>query len=166
MEDILKQGDAYRGRANMLGHRHYAIADQAGRRHIVLGVPTLILTAVVSTSIFASIDSSPSTGWKIAAGLVAGAAAILAALQTFFGFAELGEKHRKAGAAYLALRMRIDNFLLRAGTPGADRDAALEKLDEFVATFGSLDEQSPGFPARFFTRKRGRVEPDSVPHSN
>ena len=157
MEDIEAQGQRYRSRAHQLGRAHYEIADQAGRRHVVLGVPTLILSAVVSTSIFASIDSSPAEGWKIAAGLVAAAAADLAALQTFFGFAELAEKHKASGAAYLALRMRIENFLLRIATPGADRAAALTELDDFVTAFKTLDEQSPGLPVRFFTRRRGRV---------
>jgi hypothetical protein len=162
MKDVLEQANKYHARAHMLGRGHYEVADQAGRRHILLGVPTLILSAVVSTSIFASIDSSPAAGWKIAAGLVAGAAAVLAALQTFFGFSELGEKHRTAGAAYLALRMRIENFELRAATPGADRDTLLKDLDEFVSAFETLDEKSPGFPAKFFTRRRGRAGPKEL----
>lgn len=53
--------------------------------------------------------------------------------------------------------MRIDNFVLRYRTAGANRDTALKALDGIVARFAELDEKSPGFPAKFFTRRRGRV---------
>lgn len=70
-----------------------------------------MLGVVVSTSIFAALDSSPNSTEKIIAGMLSLLAATLAAVQTFFNFSAKAKAHRAAGAQYGDIRRRCE-FLL------------------------------------------------------
>jgi hypothetical protein len=124
--------------------RHYAASDAANRWNVLLGIPVVIVSAVVSTSIFASINAQPADAWKIAAGLVSLAAAALSALQTFFKFPEAGERHRMAAARFGRVRREAEVFGLRYGSAdAAHREAALADLEAIATKLGELDEGSP-----------------------
>lgn len=100
----------------------------AESQHLV-GYPRRSDYPVVATSIFATLNSPPSLGWKVAAGLVSLLAAVVSALQTFFKFAERAEKQEAAGASYGALRRQIEIVELRyTDTQDADLEAALKRF--------------------------------------
>ena len=140
--------------------RHYSRADRAARWNVVLGIPVTLTAAVVSTSIFASINSSPANGWKIVAGLIALLAAALSALQTFFKFPETGERHRVAAAKYGAVRRSLDVFILRYAHGGSASDAAaLDQLERLATRLGELDETSPGIGSDRTKRRRSLGKP-------
>ena len=64
----------------------YKAAPAAEKRHYIVGVPAIVLGALVSTSIFASLDSSPDAAEKIAAGAIGLLASALAATHTFVNY--------------------------------------------------------------------------------
>jgi hypothetical protein len=143
--------------AQFMRDQHYAASDAATRWNVVLGIPVVIVSAVVSTSIFASINGSPGNGWKIGAGLVSLAAAALSALQTFFKFPETGERHRLAAARYGHVRREAEVFSLHySGGDSAQRDTALTELETIANKLGELDEVSPAI-ARRTSRRGGRT---------
>lgn len=89
-------------------------AGRASRKNIWLGVPVVIFSSIVVTSIFGSISEAPrSTIWQIITGFVALTAAVLAALQTFFRFAEQSQVHLAAAVGFLTMRRKLDVFLVR-----------------------------------------------------
>jgi hypothetical protein len=117
----------------------YEMANRLGRRSQWLGVPVIVITAIVGTSVFASISQEViSLQAKIAVGLMSVAATVLSSLQTFFKLSERAEKHRQCGSKFGAIRREIEAAL--AEDPGPiDRNyvAALrEKLDR-------LGEEAP-----------------------
>jgi len=63
------------------------------RLNRVLGVPVVVLTTIVGTTVFSMLAKSPDTRIIIVVGLLSMCAAILSSLQTFLGFAGLAEKH-------------------------------------------------------------------------
>ena len=74
---------------------HQLQAERTRSWNLVLGIPVVIATTIVGTAAFAAINNNTtSNGWKIAAGVVSIFAAVLAALQTFFGFGDRSERHR------------------------------------------------------------------------
>lgn len=164
MKDVLDQATKYHDYAQFARTAHYADADSQRRWHNRLGLPLTVISAVVSTTIFATLNSDPSAGWHIAAGIVAATATVLAAIQTFYKFGDLSERHRVAAARYGALRNDLENFILRYGKAG-DRAQALDDLDELGDRLGQLDELSPGFESRKHKREAPR-EPGkrSEPH--
>ena len=157
MQDVLNRVATYREHALYLGGGHYQAGKWAARRHIMLGVPVVVATAIVSTSIFATLNEQPSVQWKIAAGLISLVAVVLAALQTFFKYSELAEKHKTAGANYGSLRRRIELFQLRYAGDPRQRLQALGELDEIAEQFGELAEVSPDLPDRFYDFARASL---------
>ena len=98
---------AARAVAQRLAHRAIAQSRSAATcelRGRLLGVAVVVLSTIVGTAIFSTLESSPSTAVKIVAGLASVGAGVLAALQTFLGFEERAAKHREVATAYGTLR--------------------------------------------------------------
>jgi hypothetical protein len=73
---------------------HYRRASQLQRSNVRLGLPVVVLSAVVGTSLFATLgEERLPMALRIIVGTVSVAAAVLAAVQTFFGFAQRGDQH-------------------------------------------------------------------------
>ena len=159
MDDILKQAKQYRVDATYTGRAHYKAADIASERNNLLGIPVIIATAVVGTSIFATLSGSPDIAWKITAGIVSLLAATLSALQTFFKFSETAERHRAAGAAYGALRRDVELFLLKYSEAEVDaRSSALQELERLSSKLSELASGSPRIPDGAFQRAIKEIE--------
>jgi hypothetical protein len=109
----------------------------------------VVITSIVGTSIFATIEDTPEVGWKILAGIVSLLAAVLSAAQSFFRFSERAQEHRSAGAAYERLRREIEIFELNHSEGNGDRSAALEELARINDRIGDLAESSPQLDYRF-----------------
>jgi hypothetical protein len=71
---------------------HYYSAEHFGARKYWLGIPAVVLSTLVGTSVFATIQTQPQLWLQIAVGLASVAAALLASLQTFLGYSERAEK--------------------------------------------------------------------------
>ena len=81
-------------------------------RSRLLGIPSVVLSAAVGTTLFATLGrNGASANLRIAAGLVSLFAAVLVALQTFLGLAELADKHRSAASTYGAIRGAKSNSI-------------------------------------------------------
>jgi hypothetical protein len=101
---------------------HQLQAERTRSWNLVLGIPVVIATTIVGTAAFAAINNNTtSNGWKIAAGVVSIFAAVLAALQTFFGFGDRSERHRIAATRYASTRRSIELALARHDTSAVDR---------------------------------------------
>jgi len=87
---------------------HYNSAEHFGKRKYALGVPAVILSALVGTTVFATLQKQPELWLQIIVGLASVAAALLTSLQTFLGYSERAEKHRIAGAKYGALGRELE----------------------------------------------------------
>jgi hypothetical protein len=95
--DLLRDWSA---RAASSSAGHYSTAHGLSRRNILLGVPVVVLTTFIGTSVFATLQDDIDTSLKIFVGVISVTAAVLASLQTFLRFGERAEKHRgqaKAG---------------------------------------------------------------------
>jgi len=64
---------------------HYYSAGDFGSRKYFLGVPTVILTTLVGTSVFVTLQEQPAYWVQVLVGLASVAAALLSGLQTFLG---------------------------------------------------------------------------------
>jgi hypothetical protein len=125
---------------------HYAMADRLARRGQWLGVPVIVITATVGTSIFVSIAADVvSAQAKVAVGCLSVVAAVLSGLQTFFKFPERAERHRVFGARYGSVRRELES-LVAEGTASREPHCLgllREKLDR-------LAEEAPHVPTRVF----------------
>src|SRR5262249_53767340 len=100
----------WRRRANESQYAHYETAKHFSRLNYLFGVPVVIATTVVGTSIFATLQEQGVLLLRVILGLISVAAAVLAALQTFLRYAERSEKHRAAGATFGAIRRELEQM--------------------------------------------------------
>jgi hypothetical protein len=145
------------------GHR--MMADRLWRRHLALGIPVVVLTTVVGTSVFASIEGSNAKDWVLAiVGGVSLIAAVLSSLQTFLRYATRAEGHRVASIRYETLRRDLAKVLaLSRGVRGdAERvlDSVRQRMDRYAKESPAIGErQWHKLTAEF---QLSRVPPD--PH--
>jgi conflict system pore-forming effector with SLATT domain len=134
----------WRQRAEDSQYTHYRCVQYYESRNKLLGGIVTGLSALVATSIFASlqqnVDFAGSVAVRILVGMVSVSAAVLASLQTFSGFAERAEKHRTAGANYGSLQRKIQDVL---EVPPQPNDSLRKEIQE---KFDDLAKQSPAIP--------------------
>jgi len=141
---------------------HYTAAEKYDRLNRRLGIPVLILTTIVGTSVFASLQQKVDPILQILVGLISVAAAILAGLQTFLGFAERAERHRMTAARYSALRREIEFLLAVENTKFHDP----EHLDALRVKIDKLGEEAPSITSKIWDeagRKISIADKDQMP---
>lgn len=125
-------------RINHQAHAWAALRFQ--RRESMFGLPVVIITAVIGTSLFG--DLTKETVWKFVIGGLSVLTTVLASAQALLKNAELAEQHKAAALQYGKLRRRIEILL---ATDGSEKsiEAALPGLQE---EWDGLDAQSPMLP--------------------
>jgi hypothetical protein len=126
---------------------NYEAAGLFTRRNYLLGVPAVLLSAAVGTSVFAALGSKNVDPLiQMAVGGISVLAAVLSALQTFFRWGELASKHRAAAAEYGAVKREIDELLARyaAGADVLDEDVTRvrERMDTLSRDVPELPEST------------------------
>jgi hypothetical protein len=159
ISDVRGQIEAYRVATRVLSHAHNLAAGRNDGRHRGLGVPVVAITALVSTSVFASVNTNPQAGWKIATGAVALVASILSALLTFLGFGELASKHRASATRYGDARRRCEFLLLKYPPTSSENErvAALADVQALLTMLEAIEEESPNLPRGFYDKARDDI---------
>jgi hypothetical protein len=120
---------------------HTRAATVFSRRARFFGVAATLVTAIVGTTLFSSLTSSPDPRLVTFAALASVVAVILTALQTFLNYGELVTGHRAAAGAYGDLRRRAEQLLV-FGEVTQLRDP----MAEIAATWTKLEQDSPDLP--------------------
>src|SRR3954469_8551482 len=95
----------WHNRAAAAQHAHYLLAHRLRRRNLGLGVPAVVFSSIVGTSLFASLTQDEvHIGLRIVIGCISVLAVVAAALQTFLRFAERAAQHVTAADWYAAIR--------------------------------------------------------------
>jgi len=119
---------------------HSRAASRSTRLHRALGIPVVIVTTVVGTTVFSSLGNEPNVAMTIVVGCLSIAAAVLSSLQTFLNYSGAAERHNTAGIKYGMLRRELEQFL-------DDTDDSKEVLKEFMENFRArwdqIDQESP-----------------------
>jgi len=135
--------DSWRQRARTYQKAHYDAAERLHRRNYQIGVPVMALSAIVGTSVFATISSDLAVWSRVVVGIVSIAVAVLSALQTFFRFAERAEKHREAAIRYGVINRELER--LRTFPPSGQEDAR-SILVQVEQKLNELAQNTPAIP--------------------
>ena len=159
--DLLRH---WRFRVHRVQTGHYEAGRRYDRLHLLLGIPAIIISAIVGTAVFASLATDKHNPVvTILVGLLSVAAAVLASLQTFLKYSELAERHKLAGARFADLKHKIE--LIAVFQP-ADVDALKSQLAEVEGRWETVREESPNIPAKVWKRieKEMTLERDIAQH--
>jgi hypothetical protein len=99
---------------------HQRQAEGTRTKSIMLGLPVVILTTLVGTSAFATLNEATSTRAKVVVGSFSILAAVLASMQTFLGYSQVAERHRIAASRYANARRAIEIALTRHDASAVD----------------------------------------------
>lgn len=122
---------------------HYGSAEYFGKWKFGLGIPAVILSALVGTTVFATLQKQPELWLQIIVGFASVAAALLTSLQTFLGYSERAEKHRIAGAKYGAVRRELEYIRTLSNVDEAKLENLRKRLDD-------LAYESPNNPKNIY----------------
>lgn len=132
---------------------HYEMANILARRGQWIGVPVILITGIVGTSVFASVATETiSVEAKVVVGLLSVMAAVLSSLQTFFKFSERAEKHRLFAARFGSVRRELETVFAEGSAETEPRyvNVLREKLDR-------LAEEAPHVPAHVFLKVQSSI---------
>jgi hypothetical protein len=158
-EIIAQKVFEYRSRASVTRRAHYLASDSNELNNKLLGVPVVVITAVVGTTIFGTLESDPDLYARIAAGIFSIAAAVLASLQTYLNFGSRAAKHKEAGASYAAMWRAFDFLYVEVTTKGEAFNAeALENLKKHIDRLNEIALESPNVPDNAYKIARGEED--------
>lgn len=89
-----------------------------------------ILSGIVGTAAFATLQAQPATWLQIGAGILSVAAAVLATFAGTMGYQEKAEKHRLAAAKYNAIGRRLEQVRAAPEIDAVELAAVRVRLDE------------------------------------
>lgn len=151
-------------RATASSDAHYDLATRLSNSNIRFGVPVVVLTTIVGTSVFATLSRTHvNTGLQVAVGMLSVLAAVLASLQTFLRFGERAEKHRTAAEHWASIRREIDEKLALHPTYLASRGDPQDYLDDLRRRMDQIAQQSPELGVAGWWRPSRRYEPSLPP---
>jgi hypothetical protein len=140
---------------------HFQVAEDLSRWNVSLGIPVVVLSAIVGTGVFATLTENVDAGIRIAAGSVSVIAAVLASVQTFLRFGERSERHRVAAERWSAIRREIEKArALHAQQVGDPK----QLLDDIKARMDEAGDKSPAMPVRRWARALAKRERASTRH--
>lgn len=117
--------------------------DEAARRYakgqFILGIPSLIASTIVGTSVFEAYSSEQVP--HIWVGILSILAAVLAALQTFMDFGGRSDKHRNAAVKYKSSIRLLEESIVRQQTQGSE--LTHDEIATIRTTLDSLEESAP-----------------------
>lgn len=156
-EDILKD---WGRRAKESQFCHYEAAKHFARLHYAMGIPVVVLTSLVGTTVYATLQKVVTTPIQITIGAISVLSAILAGMQTFLRFGERAEKHRTLGAQYGAIRRHLE--MLKALS--VERRGPIEDfLNHIRESLDSLAQSAPDVPPRVWKRAEGKLRGETKP---
>ena len=129
VEEKLKLLSEWKKRIRKSQKAHYKDAERLKRHKLYLGIPTVILTSLVTAGVFTSISETEYTASidinPLLVGLISVIATILASLQTFLNYSENKEKHLNAARRLSSLKKEVQqNIITIEKTP--------ERLNQFI----------------------------------
>ncbi len=131
--------------------KHEEAARRLDGRRYWLGVPAVILSAVVGASVIASLEAQFGVWVTILMGMGSVAASVLASLQTFLAYADRAEKHRAAGVEYKAAIRKLEEKMsetVPAGKIPPDGSELTAWLEEMRSHLDDLERKAPIVPHR------------------
>lgn len=127
--------------------RHDLAARVYERGRYVLGIPTLLASTIVGTSVFSTLSSPGAPPTPLWVGLFSVLAAILAALQTFLDLPTRSERHRATGVKYKAAIRELEQ-MRAALAPGTA--PPVDEIRTARALLDGLEDQAPVIMPRIF----------------
>jgi len=149
VNDIKDLLNKWRMRALESQASHYESAKVLKNGNYWLGIPVIIFSTFIGTSIFSTLESSVEIKVRTIIGIVSFLTALLASLQTFLRLAERAERHRSIASKYGAICREIEQVLTYLDS---DDDLNEKLVSDIRKELDNISEEAPEVTRRI--RKR------------
>ncbi len=143
-------------RVAMVGH--YTAATKCSQSHYLLGLPLVMLSTIAGTSVFAAIGQDPGPVPTAIVGTISILAAVLASVQTFFGYSARAEKHSRAGSRFGRLLKEIEQ---KTAFPPKNDANWEEWVEDFRTRWTAVSDESPTVPRRIWDEANRNVDKEA-----
>lgn len=131
-------------RAKQSHHSHRSAAKAFSHRNLYLGIISVVLSAIVGTSVFASLSKQIDISIQIIVGILSMLAAVFSALNTFLRYGEVSAKHATAASKYSSA-CRLIELQLANGYQSINS----EELNNIRCRLDKLASDSPNVPEEY-----------------
>ena len=105
-----------------IGHRaHFESAKHYERLHLAIGIPTVIISALMGTTVFANFEYSSRPGMKLTLSILSVLMIVFRSLQAFLRHAERSERHRTAAIQLGEVRRELEELMALTATGTQER---------------------------------------------
>ena len=151
VEKIIEEAKRVENDALYSAKGHYDAATGWNRFHLLLGIPTVIFSAVAGASALSQFDNHNTI-----AGILAILVAALTAVSTFLNANGQATTHQNVGNKYNALRNRARTFYSMDVLMETSEQALTKYIKELIKQRDELNENSPPIPRwAYKSAKRG-----------
>jgi hypothetical protein len=134
-----------------ISHRaHYEAAKYYHRQHLALTLPTVIISALLGTSVFANLQYADVALIKISMSILSLATVALTSVQGFLRSAERSERHKTAAVQIGEVRRALEQQLVFTHRDEPTIATLRKKWD-------AADRQAPTIPSRIYDRAAALV---------
>ena len=133
---------------------HNAAEERYFKTNLLLGVPASLFSAIVGTTVFASLEKDVDVRIKILVGFISIITAILTGLQTFLRYSERAERHRKIAAQYGSIRRTIEQNLV------FEDKLTYDVVDQIRKQLDSVGGEAPNVPSTLWKFSKTRADED------
>jgi hypothetical protein len=162
------EGTAMRAEADVLLHKwerrvmlavfsHARSANRCAAWDVRLGSTSVILTAIVGTSVFATLQANPSTATRIGIGVLTVAAAASSAVHVFAGLTDRKLAYEQASRRHAAIRRRIEIARARLATSG-ESPSIWEEVEAIKREMDSAAASSPNAAGRVWEQVKRQMK--------
>lgn len=103
--------DKLRSNSHLNKHSHFEEAKTGRGRHIVVGIPIVVINVFLGSILFALIKTTIPEEMKWLGAILALVAAVLGAVQTFFNFKANYEGHQSVATQYLSIARECERVI-------------------------------------------------------
>jgi hypothetical protein len=147
----------WRNRARLNQDQHWEATKYFQQLHYLVGVPVVALSAIVGTTVFATLQKQVGLRIQLVVGGISLLAAVLAGLQTFLGFSARAEQHKSVASAYGAVRRRLETLVT---LPVELRGNLADTVKQIELELDNLAKAAPTVPNSIYRSVQKRLAAD------
>ena len=159
-EDVSILIEHFRLRSHRKARAHYLASKKSSKRHVWVGVPIIVITAVVGSGVILDVVEGYEPAGPFVIGGLSLIAAVLSTFQTFFGYSENAAKHKNAGNQFSALYRRLSILTTQHATSGVDHTKVSEELEKIRTAWDAIELEAPDVPDELYDLAKGEQGQD------
>lgn len=136
---------------------HARSANRCAAWDIRLGSASVILTAIVGTSVVATLQTEAGTPVRIGVGVLTVAAAASSAVHVFAGLPDRKAVYERASRRHAAIRRRIEVMRARLATSG-ESSSIWDEVDSVKKEMDSAAASSPNAAGRVWEKVKRQMK--------